>query len=810
VKWFSNFILSKARGVALAGALFAVLGAYYSVQLYKNLRTDIQELLPTTARSVIDLKEVTERLESIDNLGVLLFCQDTHASKRFVIDLAKNLDRYPKSVIASVDYRIDKELKFFKDRQALYIDLPDLIRVKKYIRDRIDYETELYNPLNIFRSSELPEPKLDFLVLKKKYSGRTSGFERFPEGFYATPDATKRALLVNIPGNSSGIDRAKALREAVEKTIAELNPQSYSPDLVIKFTGGVEDSIEEQEALVADLELSTVLVMIVVTIGMLAFYKSFRATAALMTSLLMGTFWTFGISYFVVGYLNANSAFLGSIVLGNGVNFGIIYLARYIEERRQNRNNYDANVIAMKETATSTWTAALAAGLSYGSLVLTGFRGFKQFGIIGLIGMILCWLSAFTILPAFLTLLDKIMPFHFNTKKSTQPIISGAISRMVGRFPRLIWGASLLATLASLVTLTQFSPDILETNLSKLRNKESMLHGSMFLSTYLDEIFQRYLSPLVILPHSRENARTIATKLRQIKAEEGPHSLIASVQTLDDFIPTQQQEKIQVLRQIRDLLPPRLLSRLSAKDQELVKEFLTDQVLRPITQADLPPLILSKFTEKDGSVGKMVLVEPPLTNETWQGQNLIQFVERLRATADAVESDAPVAGSLTITSDMIEAISQDGPKATVCAFFAVIVLVVLLFRKPSTIGWVLFSLLLGVLWLAGLILGFDLKINFLNFIALPITFGIGVDYGVNIFQRYKNGHEDILDVIVHTGGAVGLCSFSTIVGYMSLLLAGNQGFVSFGLLAVAGEITCVIAAVISLPAYLRIRDLKKR
>ncbi|MEO5971162.1 MAG: MMPL family transporter, partial [Bdellovibrionia bacterium] len=413
MKWFSNFILSKPKGVALVGTLLAIFGGYYSVQLYKNLRTDIQELLPTTSRSVIDLKEVTERLESIDNLAVLVFSKNTRASKRFVIDLAKNLERYPKSIIASVDYRIDRELKFFKDHQALYIDLEDLIRVKRYIRDRIAYERELYNPLNIFRPDEIPEPKLDFMILKEKYRGKAAGFDRFPEGFYATPDAKKRAVLVNIPGNSAGIDRAKALKAAVEKTISDLNPKSYAPDLEIKYTGGVEDSIEEQDALVADLELSTVLVTIIVTLGMLAFYKSVRATLALMASLLMGTFWTFGISYFVVGYLNANSAFLGSIVLGNGVNFGIIYLARYIEERRQNRSNSVANQIAMRETATSTWTAALAAGLSYGSLVLTGFRGFKQFGVIGLIGMILCWLSAFTLLPAFLTLLDRIKPFNF-------------------------------------------------------------------------------------------------------------------------------------------------------------------------------------------------------------------------------------------------------------------------------------------------------------------------------------------------------------------------------------------------------------
>ena len=102
------------------------------------------------------------------------------------------------------------------------------------------------------------------------------------------------------------------------------------------------------------------------------------------------------------------------------------------------------------------------------------------------------------------------------------------------------------------------------------------------------------------------------------------------------------------------------------------------------------------------------------------------------------------------------------------------------------------------------------KINFLNFIALPITFGIGVDYGVNVFQRYRqDGASNILQVIKETGGAVILASLTTIIGYSSLIIASNQAFVSFGNLAVFGEITCLIAAVISLPAYLVFRGYKE-
>jgi predicted RND superfamily exporter protein len=102
---------------------------------------------------------------------------------------------------------------------------------------------------------------------------------------------------------------------------------------------------------------------------------------------------------------------------------------------------------------------------------------------------------------------------------------------------------------------------------------------------------------------------------------------------------------------------------------------------------------------------------------------------------------------------------------------------------------------------------FDVKINFLNFIALPITFGIGVDYAVNIFHRYvEDPTGDIIKVIRETGAAVGICSLTTNIGYSSLLIAGNQAFVSFGTLAVIGEITTLLAALFTVPAYILVRQ----
>ncbi len=122
-------------------------------------------------------------------------------------------------------------------------------------------------------------------------------------------------------------------------------------------------------------------------------------------------------------------------------------------------------------------------------------------------------------------------------------------------------------------------------------------------------------------------------------------------------------------------------------------------------------------------------------------------------------------------------------------------------------AWVVGSLALGTLWMGGALGALDLKLNFVNFAVLPITFGIGVDYAVNFYLRYREiGRGGAPAALAGSGGAVALCSITTILGYAALLMADNRAIFSFGLTAVLGEITCLSAALVALPAALVARD----
>ena len=98
-----------------------------------------------------------------------------------------------------------------------------------------------------------------------------------------------------------------------------------------------------------------------------------------------------------------------------------------------------------------------------------------------------------------------------------------------------------------------------------------------------------------------------------------------------------------------------------------------------------------------------------------------------------------------------------------------------------------------------------MKYNFFNFIALPLTFGLGVDYPINVFVRCKQeGFKNISKVIRGSGSAVILCSLTTIIGYYTLLGAASQALASFAQLALFGEISCLVVAVVGVPWALKV------
>jgi predicted RND superfamily exporter protein len=97
-------------------------------------------------------------------------------------------------------------------------------------------------------------------------------------------------------------------------------------------------------------------VVVAVVLALIVFYRWRRSVPALFLPLAVAALFAFALASlppFSITELNSNTAFLGSIIIGNGINFGIIQLARYVEARRAGHAVDDALAIALWGTSSA-------------------------------------------------------------------------------------------------------------------------------------------------------------------------------------------------------------------------------------------------------------------------------------------------------------------------------------------------------------------------------------------------------------------------------------------------------------------------
>lgn len=795
------WLVRHRRGVLAAALALSAVGSFFSARLYANLRSDFEELLPRNAPSAVAARTIRGKLHNVTHLAVVLEGPNPGALERLADDLAARLRKLPPGLIDTVEYRTDELEAFLRRFGGLYVSTADLDTIQRRIDARIAWERRKANPfLNVFGDEEHlgPPPSLDFQDLVDRYLPvKTS---QFRSGYYQTPDGHLLVMLVRPPEAATGMTANQRVLDAVKHELEALKPASYDPGIRTGFDGEVATLIEEQSALASDLLVSTVVVVVLVLVALWAYFRRWTAILSVLGALAVGCATTFGVAWFWVGYLNANTAFLGSIVVGNGINVSIIVVARFLEERRRGRALEEALQVAWSGTAPATMVASFAAGLAYLSLAVTDFRGFSQFGVIGGMGMALCWVTAYLLLPPLLAALEgrgRSAPLGTH-----RPLVGSLASRLSIRHGRAVRVASGLLVVAAAAGVATYRGSLFEHDFSKLRTSRTGVDSSQYWGRKVDEVFKVYLTPIVIRADTPAHLKAVVAELEKARAELGRADPLREVRTLESVIPPDQDEKLPRLARLRDTLTDSRLARLDSQTRRRALDFRPPRDLRPVTLADLPSSIRLPLVERDGTAGRIALAYPRKLGWSTQRESA-ELANLVRGAIDRSGVPALAVGQWLLFVDIIDAIIRDGPKATALAFAAVVALVLLLLRRLRPAAQVLGSLLLGVVWLVGLAAWARVKLNFLNFVVLPITFGIGVDYAVNIVQRWHRDGPGSLDrVLRETGGAVGLCSLTTIIGYVSLVAAESRALRGFGTLASLGELACVATALVAIPAFL--------
>lgn len=625
--------------------------------------------------------------------------------------------------------------------------------------------------------------------------------------------------------------------EQIRAVIAEVGKEF--PGVEIGLTGKQVLLADQMVTTSRDMTKASIISTFFVAIVFMIMTGSVWRPAAAVLCLLFGIAWTFGVTTLVLGEMNLFSTVFMPVLIGIG-DFSVYLIIRYDEERR--RFGVEESLRrAMFTTTPGNLTACMTSSAAFFVTMLTEFKALRELGFIAGTGLVLCLVASLVTLPAFLVVLDRratrarLFPWR--------PFEShcGAPNEGIAR-PVLILAICALLTLALFPAIgnVRFEDNLLELQAEGLesvawenRILEDSNHTTLFgviTADSLDEVARvialAQQKPAlgtvhsvfdVIAPDSAERTQLRArlhpppgAALPQVHASPwGPPELeraAAAVHRVAALAALQAPREAERMERVGHALRELALrlynepAEVARQTREQIGHFVsqTGQSLATMLAGDrlglresLPDAARDMFVSPGGRFA--VMLHP--RKNVWAMDALVDFVADLRA----IDPDAT--GFPVNHMEILAEMKRSARQVFLLALVTVVLLVWLDFRDlKDTILAVapLLAALVGTFEAMGLL---RIDFNIVNFISAPLLVGIGVDYGVHIIHRYREGGEKSSE-LGSTPRAVVLTALTTLIGFGSLLTAQHLGARSFGALMVVGGIACLVASLLILPNLL--------
>jgi predicted RND superfamily exporter protein len=783
-----------ARAV-LVGAALVVLASAYLIAFRLPIRADFAALLPSDTASVRDLARLERRVVAQDTVLVVVVSPDPARRAGAAAAIAARARELPASLVSQVEDDDAALRRFLREHRHLLVPLAELERARDALAERVRTAKLEANPFYVQLDDDAgdAEPGAD---LRREWREATARLDR--SGFVAR-DGASQLVVVRSAFSRTDVARAEHLVSALRAIRADV--LRAEPGTEIGIAGGVVSTLNQHAALRRGVILSALIAALLVPAVIVLFFRSARLFAILFAVTVVGTGAALGLAALTVGHLNAATAFLGAIVAGNGVNYGIFLIARYNALRPQHPPEA-AMALAVAGTARPTIIASLGAVIAYGALAASQFKGFADFAIIGAAGMPLCWIATFALAPLL------VLRFASAPRAVRSDRLGAVQARLFGfRRPAVVCAvAAVVVVLAAWQAYRYVDGDPFEYDIRELRARDARIDETEAWLARSDKAFGKGISGATFVAVDRPDqvARVVGALRAVDRDRPEAERRVGDVRSILDLVPADQPRKIEVLDEIRRMLDDPDLAELPEAERAELAELRPPDGIAPYGVDAVPAEVLGRLRERDGTVGRLISVRPGAGIDENDGRDLVAFAGAVRRLEIGDGEVVTTSGFAVIFADIIRALERDAPRVTVVAAIGLVLMVVLVAGLGRRGVATLAATTAGATILVALCALLGIRVNFLDFVALPITLGLGVDYAINVAYP-QGGAIDSRQILRSAGASVFVCSLTTMIGYGSLLVSSNLAIRSFGLVSLLGEVCTVFCALIVVPAVLTIR-----
>lgn len=725
---------------------------------------------------------------------------------------------------------------YFRDHALLFMDLADLddmvdrIARAQPMLTAVAEDPSLRGILELLTDgveNEAPEEGFDVLVRLVTQSGEAQLAGENPEVAWTdelfTSDETLYRLIFLKARQNFGEALPSAQLMAELRAIISALPLAQG--VSVRITGEIPLQHEEIEAAVTGVQLagwlSVALLIGILVVGV----RSVKVITATFAMLVVGIVWTSAYAMLSVGEYNTLSIIFLVMFFGLGVDFALHYSLRYQEAVNAGDGNVEGALVAATGSvggAIATCTATTSIGFL--GFLPTPYQGLADLGVISAGGMLVAAVLTFTLLPALYAVMGKPRPHTVDLPTGDKLV--AALSRRRGVvFGVLFAAAAAAAAFASnlhfdysVLALKDESSESMRT-LRELQREGVATDYSLIILSEDDQVasdveglsaVDSVTTPWDYVPQDQEEKLFVLEDLEQIVWSALEPARIADVPTAEELFGELETLEVSLTAAVPDPALDRLRNVVGAMrvesessllewQQGVVANLLSELdwlrralVQMPVTFDDLPAALKDRLVSAQGQYVSVVTPAGDVSDVA----ALSEFVESVRELV-------PVATGRSVIEWGVGQIVVDSFQLALLFSMSGIFLVLLLvFRNLRDSILILVPLVLTALFTLAASVLMGLSLNMANILVLPLIFGLGVDNGIHVVDRFHSAHD--VENLMHssTPRAVMLSTLTTIGTFAALSFSPHQGTASVGILLTMAVALLLVFTIFLLPVLL--------
>jgi predicted RND superfamily exporter protein len=760
--------------------------AYFAFR-HIGLDTNLKRLLPEHAPSVRWSNELEDAVGDGGYFSILLQSEDADALVEGVEALAAKVGALPS--VRSVDFRHPKE---FIDRYR-YTLVPHSV-LREFQEEIEEWEIEV-NPFLL----DLDEPAEEEIT--EEDAEESDRLDRLLEyyanidRYHTNPDGDVMGMIVRTNEGISNLASLRGLYQELNKITEEVADQR---GLWWGIHGNLRSRVDEFDLIVSDLARAGMISVVAILITLALSFRSILILPVVLYPLMTGLLWSFALVPFTVGDLNTITAFLLLVLFGMGVDYAVHLISRFQHELTE-RGPEEALQATLSSTGRSVLTsgATTAAGLAI--LAISDFRGFSDFGLIGGSSMAIIVLSMLLVLPPTL-----IAGHRWKLIKARKSVAHQWKILLPSRTVTVL--IAVLVVVAMIIAVRSIAFDYDFTNL------RAEIPGRELIQERHEAVYPATSAPAAIyVARDLEALDGLLEQLEVARHLSRVDQHIGTINSVRNFAPDLPhfEQRLEVLDEIRESLEGRWVRRIEDQTKlDIIDDFLQfEPPTSPAQLEEVPASILDGLTARDGSGEFIVGVDT--NGRSRDGRMAMAFTRDLYDLKLPAGVRGPTGDKPVLSEILWLVTSQSGPMVGL-TLLGILLLVWSDWRSLRRAVWVLTPLVAGLLLTLGAMVVINWKFNFFNMVVLPTLLGVGVDHGVHYYRRWRELGFNTRKVHDELVGPVTVCSLTTTMGYLGMVMAHHPGLKSIGSLAVLGLTATWLTALVFLPGILRWRERYKR